>query len=352
MKKILLIEDNKDLSDNIVEILSLANYKVVTAANGKEGVELASKEKPDAIICDITMPILDGFGVLHLLSKNEETANIPFIFLTANAEQSDFRKGMQMGADDYLTKPFNDVDLLNAIETRLKKNELLKKEFANNLSGISDFMDTAKGVQSLQELSEKREIRLYKKKDYIYTENSFPKGVYFITKGKVKYFQTNEFGKDLITELHNEGDFFGYVSLMRNEKYTGSAMALEDCEIYIIPQEDFFSLLYRNAEVSRKFIELLSNNLLENQKQLIKIAYNSVRKRVAEALVNLSNKYKKEGESEFSIRIGREDLSNLVGTATETVTRTISEFKSEKYIDVSGSNITILDYDKLANLKN
>ena len=110
MKKILLIEDNKDVRENTAEILRLAPYEVVTAKNGKEGVELAQSEKPDLIICDIMMPVLDGHGVLHLLSKNEETSGIPFIFLTAKAERSDFRKGMEMGADDYLTKPFEVVD--------------------------------------------------------------------------------------------------------------------------------------------------------------------------------------------------------------------------------------------------
>ncbi len=94
MKKILLIEDNKDVRENTAEILKLANYNVLTAKNGKEGVEMAQKEKPDLIICDIMMPVLDGHGALHMLSKNEETASIPFIYLTAKAERSDFRKGM------------------------------------------------------------------------------------------------------------------------------------------------------------------------------------------------------------------------------------------------------------------
>ncbi len=352
MKKVLLIEDNKDVRENTAEILTLAQYKVVTAKNGKEGVELALKEKPDLIICDIMMPVLDGHGVLHMLSKNEETSSIPFIFLTAKAERSDFRKGMEMGADDYLTKPFDDVELLNAIESRLKKNEILKKDFAKNIEGINDFINQANGIDSLKKLSEDREIRIYKKKDDIYKEGAYPKGIYFVSKGKVKTYQTNQLGKELITELHKEGDFFGYLSLLQEEKYSGSATALEDSEIYMIPKEDFFSLIYKNAEVSRKFIEILSNNLLENEKQLVKLAYNSVRKRVAEALVKLSDKYKKEGEQKFSMNVSREDLSNIVGTATETVIRTLSDFKEEKFIEVSGGTITILEYDKLAKMKN
>src|SRR6267154_2749583 len=123
MKKILLIEDNIDVRENTAEILSLANYKVFTTKNGKDGVELAQKEKPDLIICDIMMPVLDGYGVLHLLSKSETTSGIPFVFLTAKAERSDVRKGMDMGADDYLTKPFDESELLSSIESRLKRSE-------------------------------------------------------------------------------------------------------------------------------------------------------------------------------------------------------------------------------------
>src|SRR6185369_7384575 len=97
MKNILLIEDNQDVRENIAEILELANYEVTQAENGKIGVELAQTKKPDLIICDIMMPVLDGYGVIHLLSKSQETASIPFIFLTAKSERGDFRKGMEMG---------------------------------------------------------------------------------------------------------------------------------------------------------------------------------------------------------------------------------------------------------------
>jgi len=350
MKKILLIEDNLDIRENTAEILDLARYKVFTATNGKEGVEIAQIEKPDLIICDIMMPILDGYGVLHLLSKNEETSGIPFIFLTAKSERSDFRKGMEMGADDYITKPFDDVELLNAIESRLKKNEILKKEFKRNIEGLDELINQVQG--SLENLSEGREPRIYKKKEDIYQEGNYPKGIYFINKGKVKIYQTNEHGKDLITELYKEGDFFGYLDLLQDSKNTNSATALEDSEIYMIPREDFFSLIYKNPQVSRKFIQMISNDLRENEKQLLKLAYNSVRKRLAEALVKLSDKYKKEGESIFSMNVSREDLANMVGTATETVIRTLSDFKDEKYIEVSGSLISILNYNKLANMKN
>lgn len=352
MKKILLIEDNKDMRENTAEILELSNYKVQTAKNGKEGIESALKEKPDLIICDIMMPVLDGYGVLHSLSKNAETLSIPFIFLTAKAERNDFRKGMEMGADDYLTKPFDDIELLNAVESRLKKSDVMKKEFSKNVEGLNDFITSAKGIEDLKKLSDRREVRICKKKESIYAEGNYPKCIYFVNKGKVKTYKTHEQGKEFITGLYKEGDFFGYLDLLEEGKYTDSAMVLDDSEISMIPKEDFYSLIYKNAEVSRKLIKMLSGNLKEKEEQLIKLAYNSVRKRVAEALVTLANRYKKEGEQNFSMNISREDLANLAGTATETTIRTLSDFKEEGFISISGGTITVVNYDKLAKMRN
>lgn len=352
MKTILLIEDNNEIRENTAEILELANYKVITAENGKKGVELVQKEKPNLIICDVMMPVLDGYGVLHLLSKNPETASIPFVFLTAKSERSDFRKGMDMGADDYITKPFDDIELLNAVESRLKKSEILKTEYTKNLQGLNEFINEVKGLNDLSILSEDRKVRSYKKRDPIFWEGAHPNGLYFINKGKVKTFKTNADGKEFIISLHKEGDFFGYQSLLEESLYKESASVLEDSEICLIPKEDFFSLIFKNSEVSRKFIKMLSNNLAEKEAGLLNLAYNSVRKRIAEALVTLQLKYQKDKVSNFSMSISREDLSNMVGTSTESAIRTLSDFKEEKLIEIKGGNISILDFDKLSKMRN
>ncbi|MEP7109110.1 MAG: response regulator [Ferruginibacter sp.] len=128
-RKILVIEDNNDIRENTAEILELAGFKTLTAKNGRQGVEVALKERPDVVICDIMMPELDGYGVLRLLRKNPGTETVPFIFLTAKTERSDLRKGMEMGADDYITKPFDDSELLNAVEVRLKKADELGQKY-------------------------------------------------------------------------------------------------------------------------------------------------------------------------------------------------------------------------------
>lgn len=352
MKTILLIEDNDEMRENTTEILELDNYKVIAAANGKIGVELAQKNKIDLIICDVMMPVLDGYGVLHLLSKNPETASIPFIFLTAKAERTDFRKGMEMGADDYITKPYDDIELLNAVESRLKKNELLKIEYSKNIEGLNDFFSQIKNLEDLAKLSNERKTKSYKKKEIVFSEDSYPNGVYFINKGKVKTYKTNQDGKEFITGLHKEGDFIGYLALLENTKHNESAAILEEAEICLIPKDDFFTLIYKNTEVSKKFIKMLSDNLAEKEEALLKLAYNSVRKRVAEALITLKNRYQKDETKNFSMSISREDLSNIAGTSPETAIRTLSDFKEEKLIQINGGSITILNAEKLEKMKN
>ena len=136
MKKtsVLIIEDNDHIRESTAELLGLADYEVFKAVDGKQGVDFATKLLPDIILCDITMPELDGYGVLHLLSKTPQTSAIPFIFITAKSERIDYRKGMEMGADDYLTKPFDDMELMTAIETRLNKKNKEKELLAQDLA--------------------------------------------------------------------------------------------------------------------------------------------------------------------------------------------------------------------------
>ena len=351
MKTILVIEDNIDVRENTAEILELANYKVLQAENGKLGVELAQAAKPDLIICDIMMPVLDGYGVIHLLNKNADTASIPFIFLTAKSERTDFRKGMEMGADDYISKPFDDIELLNAVESRLKKSEILKAEYSQNVQGLNKFFEEVQKFDDLKKLSSDRRTKLYKKKETIFGEEGMPVFLYFLVKGKVKTYRSHEYGKELITTLYKEGDFFGYHALLENGPYTETAEALEDSEVCLIPKEDFQALVHNNINVMRTFVKMLSGNVSEKEKQLIALAYSSVRKRVAEALLHLQERFSKPGDQNFSMAISREDLANMVGTATESLIRTLSEFKEDKLIEIKGSNITIIDPARLKHLK-
>jgi DNA-binding NarL/FixJ family response regulator len=121
MKKILVIEDEPDMRRNLTTILRLEKFLPLPAENGSIGLELAKKERPDLILCDVMMPELDGYGVITALRANADTAAIPFIFLTAKGEKPDIRAGMNLGADDYLTKPVAKSDLLSAIRSRLER---------------------------------------------------------------------------------------------------------------------------------------------------------------------------------------------------------------------------------------
>ena len=352
MKRILLIEDNDDIRNNTAEILELSNYQVIVAENGKIGVEKAMEHKPDLIICDIMMPVLDGYGVLHAIHKNESIKNIPFIFLTAKTERSDFRRGMEIGADDYITKPFNGTELLNAVDSRLKKLELLKQELTPDLEGLEHLMQASFGKNVLQSLTEGRSLNTYKKRQMVYSEGNHPNRLYYVIKGKIKTYKTNEDSKALVTDLFSPGDFLGYVALLEGTVYKDTAEALEETELAVIPREDFEELIYNNKEVAQKFIGLLTKNIVAKENQLLGIAYNSLRKKVAEALVMLQKKYKDANTENFVIDISREGLATIAGTATESLIRTLSDFRSEKLIEIKDGSIVIINQKKLEQLIN
>lgn len=350
-KKILLIEDNPEMRENTAEILELSGYEVLTAENGKEGVNKAQQHHPDLIICDVMMPELDGFGVLHMLNRNPATAGIPFIFLTAKTEMSDLRKGMNLGADDYLTKPFDDAELLDAIEMRLRKSERINADFERSAAGLDQFLVEVRSREAMQKLSENRETRLYRARDLIYVEGAYPRDLYFISSGKVKTFKTNEDAKDYITDLYKEGDFIGYSALLTDTPYPESAMALEETELRIVPKSDFFALLYDNRDVSNRFVKMLAGELNEREERLMHLAYDTVRKRVADALMTLQERYAGEKDQHFSMDVTRDTLASMVGTSKECVIRVLSDFKEEKILTTHLSNITIIDPAKLSKIR-
>jgi CRP-like cAMP-binding protein len=350
MEKVLIIEDNESIRENTAEILELANYKVFAAENGKVGVEVALRENPDLILCDITMPVLDGYGVLHMLRKNHPTKNTPFIFLTARAEKEDFRKGMELGADDYITKPFSESDLLKSVECRLEKARQLKEEFMG-LNGFHSLMRVHTGKDLLDELVTGRNVNKYRRKQVIFSEGNRPTCLYYVLKGKIKTYKTNDLGKELVTGLYGENEFLGYIGLLQNTNYQQSAVAMEETELAIIPRDDFEELLDSSHEVSRKFINLLAKNVSEHEDKLLSLAYNSLRKKVADALISLHDKYQ-NGEEKFEINITRDNLATIAGTAIESLIRTLGDFKHEKLIDIKDGVIIILNKKRLQNLLN
>jgi len=350
MNKLVVIEDNHEMRENIQEILELADYEVLTAKNGKEGVDLVKSVLPDLIICDIMMPELDGYGVLYYLSKSSKTSGIPFIFLTAKSEKTDVRKGMNLGADDYISKPFEEMDLLAAVESRLSKRK--RFESVQHLEdGWDGFKSAVTDFASLKGLLTQIEPKSIEKKDFIYSAGDLPKFLFYVEKGHVRNYKMTKEGKELVTEIYAPGSFFGYTELLMDNHYTEYSVAMDDVEVSFIPKIDFEKLLLSDKDVSTSFIKLLAGDILEREKSLVNLAYNTVRKRVAEALVKLYDKYVKEHQHMLEIVVTRDELASIVGTATESVIRILSEFKSDGTILSKGSTITILDIDALRDCK-
>ncbi len=347
MKTILVIEDNQSVRENIEEILELSGYTVLSAAEGKTGVEIALKEKPDLVVCDIMMPVLDGYGVLHLLNKHNETYGTPFIFLTAKSEKADFRKGMEMGADDYITKPFDGIELLNAIEIRLKKSEALKSQADEP---VDAFISNAAAIKNLTLVSDEKEVASFAKKQKVYTEGRRPHAVYYIISGKVKTYMINDDGKEFITDIYSKGDFFGYNVIIEDGNYTDNADTLEDTELMLIPREDFLTLFTNDAQVSKQFISLITKNVLDKEEALVNMAYNSLRKKVAYGLIRVLEKYRSDKADNTIAELSRENLAQVIGVATESLIRTLADFKTEKLISLEPSKIIILNEKKLRDL--
>jgi CRP-like cAMP-binding protein len=259
---------------------------------------------------------------------------------------------MEMGADDYVTKPFSDVELLNAIRARLEKVKIHQNNGVKAIETWHQIVSDLGNKDEMHNTLENHDIIAYKKKQTIYSEGQHPNKLYFIESGKVKIFKTSDSGKELIIQLLSAGDFFGYTSLIENIIYDEFAETLEDSEIRVIPKKEFEKLITTNQEIALKVIKLLANNITEKEHQLVALAYHSLRKRVADALLTLKKKYGSNEEGNFSISISREDLANITGTATESLIRTLSDFKNEKLIEIKDGKITLVAEKKLVSLLN
>lgn len=340
-KKILIIEDDMIVRENTAEILQLANYQVMTAENGKTGLEKAAVFKPDLIICDILMPELDGYGVMQIAMRKKDLQRTPIIFLSAKTKHEDVRKGMDMGASDYITKPFEESELLSAVASRLRKRELLEENYnppseAKRRWRIEDIEDA---------FSDKDRI-VYKPGTTIYSEGNVGNHIYYVIKGEVKTFKVNEDGKELITDLFKDKSFFGFTSFLSNRPYTENAQAILPTEIIKLEKNELLSLIKSDPQLGLNFMDLLSDNLDSVKEHLMHIAYDSVRKKTADTLLQLTQ----EGSKENLIQISRSDLASIIGIAKETLTRTLTDFKEERLINTDRNTIKILNQRKLMNI--
>lgn len=349
MKTVLLIEDDTVLRENTAELLELSNYKVITAANGQIGLEAAIKNNPDIIVCDVMMPILDGYGVLEGLSKDNITKFIPFIFLSAKTERRDVRKGMDLGADDYITKPFSEDEIISAIESRIAKAAILKEERESVKSTNQDNESELRTLNDLKNFfDDNGEIFNYSKNDIIYKEGHNSNFIYLLIKGIVKCYKFDEKGKELTTALYKEDDLFGYTSFTQNIPYKETAIALKDIEMVGVSKTQLKEVLDNNHKVTLEVIELLTDDITGVKDQLLQMAYSSVQRKTALTILRFAEKLNSKPED--PIKISRGDLASVAGIATETLIRTMSHFKKLGIIEMEGRNIKILDLQKLKDI--
>ncbi len=349
MKKILLIEDDQVLRENTAELLELSNFKVITASNGIEGIDLANSQHPDVIVCDIMMPKMDGYSVLEHLSEDRKTKYIPFIFLSAKTERQDVRKGMNLGADDYITKPFTEDELISAIESRIAKASILKerRHQANPIEAQTN--DELKTLNDLKNyFDDNGDLFSFNKNDVIYTEGQSSSYIYLILKGVVKCYIFDEKGKELTTALHKEDDLFGFTSFTQNIPYQETATALKDVELVGITKTALGVLLDQNHKVTLELIQLLTDDLTGTKEQLLQMAYSSVHKKTAYTILKFAEKMNRKPED--PIKISRSDLASVAGIATETLIRTMTDFKKKGLIEMEGRNIKIVDLEQLKQL--
>lgn len=342
MYTILIVENRPEKRTALKEILELAHYQTAVAQNGQEALQQVEKERPDLILCKAELPRLNGYEMLHLLSKDTELTTIGFIFTCAKASPQDIRRGMNMGADDFLKEPYSKIDLLGAIEARLNRIKKLCNTHIKPTGDLLGFMDEVTKIKGLEDLSIGHQRRVFKKREVIFHEGDPAHHLSYVLKGRVKLIKTDHYGKELINEIIDQSQFFGYLALMKGEEFHQTAICLEPSEIVKIPKTDFWALLHRNRQVSERFIAMLANDTVEQKDRLLRMAFGTVKERLAAVLLNLHEKYNPQESDMVKLKITRESLAGMVGTTTESLIRTLSELKEAGYIEVSGREICLL----------
>ena len=204
----------------------------------------------------------------------------------------------------------------------------------------------------MRQFLQNRDTIRFKKKQLIYKEGTHPPALYYLLQGQVKTFKTNDEGKELAIDLLGPNEYLGYLALLEAGTYKESAVAMTDSELTVIPRQDFEELISNYTDIARYFFKLIAKNVAEKEEHLLGLAYNSLRKKVADALVKLMTKSTAAKDGSFTIDISRDNLATIAGTATESLIRTLGDFKSEGMISIKEGQITISNEKKLKALVN
>ncbi|HSP40973.1 MAG TPA: response regulator [Gillisia sp.] len=349
IKSILIIEDDPALRENTKELLELSNFKIICAENGKQGIEQAIEYLPDLILCDILMPVMDGYKVLEYLSNNPHTKNIPFLFISAKSDLAEIRMGMNLGADDYITKPFNENELINAINKRINKFESIKRSWNKEPKTTIQNLK----ITSLEEFKKlvqlKGEKFRFQKRHTIYYEDDNSNFVYLLERGIVKTVKIDYEGKELITGLYREGNLFGLTSFKSNSYYDETAVTLNNVLGYRFSSKNFREIINNNPELILEIAEVLSNNLSTLKEHLLEMAYSSVLKKTTQTILQFAQKIPEDPQKITNIT--RNELAHIAGISTESFIRGLSQLRKKKIIEIEGRDIRILDFDQLTKIQ-
>lgn len=206
--------------------------------------------------------------------------------------------------------------------------------------------------EEIEKLISNTNCNFYKKGQVIFFEGNYPSGLFCIKDGKAKVFKIGSSGKEQIIRFAKTGDALGYRALLIGENYNASASALEDSHICFIRKDVIFELFKSNHKFSLNLLKLISHDLEDVENKMVKLAQKPVRERLAEALLILKETYGEDKQGNINISLSREDFASIVGTATETVIRLLTEFKKINLISSNGKKIKIIDLDKLLKISN
>jgi len=229
--------------------------------------------------------------------------------------------------------------MINIEETRISHSTWRSQSILRHLD-----------VDELTYLEETAEIKRYKKNDVIFLQGKRITGCYIVLSGIVKQFKTGGEGKDYIIRLAKPFEMLGFRSVLSEEPACNTSTTIEECVLCFIPKECLHHLVKTNGNFALDLLQIACRELEESQTMITEIAQKSVKERLAELLLVLKNRFGVNEEGQLNITLSREELANVVGTATESVIRLLSEFKTERYIDISGKKIAILNEKALERL--
>lgn len=344
MPKILLIEDNPEIRESMAEILELSGYEIFKAHNGKIGVTKARETKPDLIICDVMMPELDGFGVISLLSKDPETQQIPFIFLTSKMDPKDIRKGMNLGADDYLTKPFELSELLNAIDLRLEKAHKRAPQIVEPNINLS-IGSSQKGKYQFEEWVKSYDELHFASKQVFFEAGSSPSSFYWLTEGIVQLQSEPSPGRVFMRDLQQSPIFLGLSALLAAKPQTESAISMTKGKMRLIPIADFESFLQTKPLVMQYIIHYIASETLAQQALQAEYSFASVRKRVALSLCRIHDIF---GDQE--VDFPREVLASFSAVSRGGLMRVLAQFREDDLLETENTKLKVTNYQALSQI--